>query len=262
MLEVRDIEFAYAPSRPVLRGVSHHFAPGKLTALVGPNGSGKSTLIKIMLGALDPAGGTISLAGKDLKHYSKGERASLLGYIPQRGEVAFAYTVREVLQLGLFGQSKDSAAQAKLIDHYLQDSQLSDRAEDSFVSLSAGQQQRVTLARVLVQLHSTSVSKRIILADEPVSAMDPRYALESLRKLRLQAEQGATVVVILHDLHLACGCCDEAIVLDSTGSIKHSGQVGTTLTPKNLQEVFNTPFGTYSSEGVNSSTLAKIEPLK
>lgn len=258
MLEVSDIEFAYDPSRPVLRGVSHLFAPGKLTALVGPNGAGKSTLIKIMLGVLEPPRGTVQIAGKNIKGYTKSELANLIGYIPQRGEVAFAYTVREVLHLGLYGKVQDRSSSEALVDQYLEESGLKNRENDSFSALSAGQQQRVTLARVFVQLHATSGSKRVILADEPVSAMDPRFALQSLKKLREQAKQGATVVVILHDLHLACGCCDQAVVLDATGSIKHRGPVASTLLPANLAEIFETPFAMYESSGVQPSTLAKI----
>jgi len=260
MLEVRDIDFAYESSRPVLRGVGHLFAPGKLTALVGPNGAGKSTLIKIMLGVLNPTRGSVLLVGKNIHSYSKGERATLFGYIPQRGEVAFAYTVREVLHLGLYGRTQDRTYSDKLINQYLEESGLMDRANDAFSALSAGQQQRVTLARVLVQLHSTSSARQVILADEPVSAMDPRFALQSLRKLREQARQGATVVVILHDLYLACGCCDEAVVLDATGTIKHRGQVDRTLSPENLAGIFETPFAIYESRGLQPSTLAKIEP--
>jgi iron complex transport system ATP-binding protein len=165
------------------------------------------------------------------------ERAARIGYVPQRPSLAFAFTVRQVVRLGLFASGRADGGAA---DAALRAVDLAGRADEPFGVLSVGQQQRATLARVLAQLHGRPGP--IILADEPVSAMDPRHALETMTLLRSIAAAGGSVLVVLHDLTLALRWSDTALVLDSDGRLIADGPSAESLDPAVLEGVFGVRF--------------------
>src|SRR5262245_43701444 len=140
-LAASRVDFAYRPGRPVLRGVSLEIAPGTLTVLIGPNGAGKSTLLRALLGVagrLD--GGDVLLEGRPREAISARERASRIGYIPQRSTLAFAYSVLQVVRMGRYAAGHGQGDGAALAA--LEQLGLSERADEPYGELSAGQQQR------------------------------------------------------------------------------------------------------------------------
>lgn len=232
--------FGYERTRPVLRGVSVILPPGKLVAIIGPNGAGKSTLLRLLAGLRRPQTGEALYNEESIAAIPDRERARKLVYLPQQSSVAFDYTVEEVVAMGRYshGSQMSEAAEASL-----RTVGLFDRAGDPFHILSAGQQQRVNLARAIAQLgFSQSKEERYLLADEPVSAMDPHYALASMLLLRELASRGIGVAVVLHDLSLALRFADEVVLLDPEGRVHSYGATGEVLTPAALKAIFEVEF--------------------
>ena len=253
MLIATGLNFAFSPGKPVLRGVELSLSPGRLTALVGPNGSGKSTLLRCLAGLLTPAAGSVTLDGKPIHRWPAAARAARLAYVAQRPEVAFGFTTLDVVRFGLLtagrpgrADNADPAARALLRVG------LADRSSEPFAHLSVGQQQRAALARALAQLDGTVSTNgdapppAVLLADEPLSAMDPRHALASMDLLRALARASTprptACLVALHDLSMAARFADDAILLDTAGRIAAAGPAANVLTPDRLAPVFGVRF--------------------
>lgn len=257
MLNAEHVEFAYRRDRPVLRAVSMAAPAGAVTAVVGPNGAGKSTLLRLLLGLARPTSGRVLLEGADVTGIPHADRARRLGYIPQRGSVAFAFSVREVVRLGLYAAHSGGDGMAS-VDAALERVGLRDRADDPFGALSAGQQQRATIARVLAQLEASS-GPRALLADEPVAALDPRHAVETMALLRGLARDGLAVVVVLHDLMLAARWADAAVLLSADGRVAAAGPPAEVLGPGTLPSVFGVEFERLTS-GAGEPVLVPGRP--
>jgi putative ABC transport system ATP-binding protein len=181
-----------------LRGVNLEVAPGELTLLVGPSGCGKTTLISIMAGTLDPTAGEVRVLGADLARLSKREKAAFrarnVGFVFQQFNLLPALTAAEnaAVPLLLNGVSR-RAAVARAVE-VLQAMDLADRQHSLPGQLSGGQQQRVAIARALVH------SPRLLVCDEPTSAVDARTGqtvMELIRKEALRSDR--VVVVVTHD---------------------------------------------------------------
>jgi iron complex transport system ATP-binding protein len=241
MLSATDLHFAYPRSAgEVVRGVSLTLQPGTVTTVLGPNGAGKSTLLRLLLGTLRPATGRVTLGDREVAAIDPWERASALAYIGQRATLAGPMTVRRVVELGRHAVGSSSAA----VDMALVRTGVTELADRSFDTLSAGQQQRVSLARVLAQLTTSTPGPlgRTLLADEPVSAMDPRHAMEALACFRSLAAEGVAVAVVLHDLTLALRYAHNALLMDQSGRTAAAGPVSEVLRPQVLEPVYGVGF--------------------
>ena len=238
-------EFPGGGHRPVLRGVSAVFEPGALTAVVGPNGAGKSTLLRLLLGVIEPTGGACTLDGVATGSMSAGARAARVAYIGQRPAVS-GFGVREVVAMGRHAVGRDDAA----VERAMEAAGVADLAARPVNELSAGQLQRVSLARALAQLAGGGErGGGVLLADEPAAALDPRHAVEALTVLRglargggMAGQQGVAAVVVLHDLHLASRFADRALVLRADGTVAACDAADRALAPETLREVFGIGF--------------------
>lgn len=184
-----------------LEGVSFHIGKGEYAAIVGPSGSGKSTLMHL-LGCLDsPTSGTYLLAGEDVSHLPAKELARIrgerIGFVFQGFQLIPRLTALEntVLPMVLCGvPEKQRIARAQEL---LARVGLSDRMHHKPHQLSGGQQQRVAIARAL------SRDPDVLLADEPTGSLDPASTQEVLTLLDALHQEGRTVLLITHDMHLA-----------------------------------------------------------
>lgn len=272
-LRAEGLRFAFRPGRPVLAGVDVELAGGVVTAIVGPNGAGKSTLLRALGGVLaggrgSERSGRVTLDGRPVETYTATERAARVAYISQRASLAFPFSVRQVVRLGRYAAGAEPGAHDRAVREALDRVGLAQRADEAFGTLSVGQQQLATLARALAQLDTAGASGgagRVLLADEPVSSMDPRHALLALGILREQASRGVAVGVVLHDLSLAARSADRALVLDGGGRVASNGPVGEALTPAVLSAVFRVRFGGMPRPGENGggapASLVAIEPI-
>ncbi|MCW5769582.1 MAG: ABC transporter ATP-binding protein [Phycisphaeraceae bacterium] len=246
-----DLCFGYTRFRPVLSGLTGSVEPGSVTALVGPNGAGKSTLLRLMAGLLAPNSGLVTLkrtsgASTDIAgevaRIAPADRARHIAYVAQRSSVAFAFPVRDVVAMGLHAIGPDEHAVAEAIDAL----DLGPVAARSYNTLSAGQQQRVSIARAVAQLlgreGKAPRSPRFLLADEPLAALDPRHVVLALQLFRQLASQGIGIVLVLHDLTIARRIADHAILLECGGTLSRSGDAPSVLTPEVLGPAYGVHF--------------------
>ncbi|MDA8372215.1 MAG: ATP-binding cassette domain-containing protein [Nocardiopsaceae bacterium] len=215
---VTDAVVAYDRT-PVLRGVTFDVPAGETLAILGPNGSGKSTLMRAMLGITPLAGGRIDVHGVALRRFRDWSR---IGYVPQRLSVGGGVpaTVREVVASGQVARRRrlrrataaDRAAVAEALDTV----GLTDRAGASVHELSGGQQQRVLIARALAGGPDT------FIMDEPMAGVDAESQRALAATIARLGEQGATVVLVLHELGPLEPLIQRALVL-SEGILTHDG---------------------------------------
>lgn len=239
-LVLQHVSFGYEHTRPVLRGVSVSFSPGKLVAIIGPNGAGKSTLLRLLAGLRRPDAGAALLNEAAIAEMPERDRARHLVFLPQQSAVAFDYTVGEVVSMGRYAHGPGAP---EATESALRAVGLGERAGDPFHTLSAGQQQRANLGRALAQLGFNAAPEgRYLLADEPVSAMDPHFALASMLLLRELASRGVGVAAVVHDLSLALRFADEVVMLDQSGRVHSYGKAAEVLTPAALKTVFEVDF--------------------
>jgi iron complex transport system ATP-binding protein len=214
----------------LLRDVSLDIAQGEIVALVGPNGAGKSTLMAVLAGDISPAAGTVTLHDRNLAAYRPKELSLQRAVLPQQSIVQFAFTAREIVQMGRSPHS-DPDADFVAVDRSISRTDTTMLADRIFPSLSVGEQARVSLARVLAQ------EAPLLLLDEPTAALDLRHQQIVMDISRELAEGGATIVVILHDLNLAAAFADRIVILQN-GGIAACGTPWEVMTEPILEQVF------------------------
>ncbi len=235
-LTCNNLTTGYLRPQPVLRAITARFESG-VTAIVGPNGAGKSTLLRTLLATHPLWTGSVLLDDKSIHTIPPRHRARRIAYIAQRPTVSADFSVREVVALGRYAATSSK----QTVEHAINRTDLAEHAYRPFHTLSVGQQQRVALARALAQLQGAE-STAVLLADEPVSAMDPAHARHTFSVLRELAREGVVVLIVLHDLTHAIRIADNAVILDATGALAAHGPAEHTLDPVTLQTIFGVPF--------------------
>jgi iron complex transport system ATP-binding protein len=226
-----------AGTKIILDDVSLSFDQGQTVALVGPNGAGKSTLLRVLSGDLEPQSGHVRLQGRELASYAPHMLAVHRAVLSQRVNIAFPFTVADVVRLGVNHQR--GLKVETLVEAALAEVDLHGLAGRVITTLSGGEQQRVHFARVLVQ-HACGQERQgsgILLLDEPTAGLDLRHQLTMLDSMRRRAQHGALVVAVLHDLNLAALLAERIVVLDR-GRINRDGHPGETITDEMLARVF------------------------
>ncbi|MDG1233727.1 MAG: ATP-binding cassette domain-containing protein [Pseudomonadales bacterium] len=233
-LSARNISFA-TKDRHILNDIDLEVQGGKTTVLLGPNGAGKSTLMKILSGYLKATGGEVLIAGCDPEKISLKARARMLGVLTQRSSLEFPFTAREVIAMGRmpFGVSEgfDEVTQELL-------GMFGVAADQSYLTMSGGEQQLVQLCRVFAQVWGRG-SEAFLLLDEPMTALDLRYQSKIVSILKKLSSQGLGQLVVMHDINLAAELADE-IVLMSSGKVIAKGSAAEALKVDNLERTFDT----------------------
>jgi len=234
MLVAQQLEVALS-GRPILNGVSLSLPSRQLVALVGPNGAGKTTLLRALAG-LVPSTGGIEVGGDHLSSLSLRERAKRFGYLPQGHHVHWPLPAKDVVALGRYPHGATDPARLSPRDEAavlraMQVTNVVAFAERPVTELSGGERSRVALARVL------AVEAPIVLADEPIASLDPRYQIDVMLNLRSAADRGVLVVVVTHDLGLAARFADTVLVL-SDGRLVAQGKPEHALSEQIMADVF------------------------
>jgi len=234
LLSTSGLSYVVA-GRSLVDGVDLHLNSGELLGLIGPNGAGKSTLLKLLGGLLRPDDGAIGFEGRPLQESTPKERARRIAYLSQQGEVHWPISVERLVALGRLPhlgpwESPGSADQA-VIEKVLSETDCVTLRHRAVTTLSGGERARALLARAL------AVEPRLLLADEPVAALDPAHQIEVMELLRRHCTQGAAGVVVLHDLRLAAHYCDRLQLLDQGTSIAE-GRPEEVLNWENLLNVY------------------------
>ncbi|TFF03533.1 heme ABC transporter ATP-binding protein [Pseudomonas sp. BCA14] len=213
MLRVEGLQIRRG-HKVVLTDITLDLLPGEVLGVLGPNGAGKSTLLGALCGELHPDQGNVWLAQQALAHWSGPQRARCLAVLPQTSTLDFAFRVEEVVGMGRLPHQTGKARDEEIIAAALHAADVGHLSGRSYLALSGGERQRVHLARGLAQLWPGEAGQTLLL-DEPTSMLDPLHQHTTLQAIRRFADQGAAVLVILHDLNLAARYCDRILLLEN-----------------------------------------------
>ena len=246
-VKIDDVSFSYkgCEDSPVLKGISALIRGPQVVSILGPNGVGKSTLIHCINKILEPTRGVVLLDGIETTEYTLKEMAKRISYVPYSSSDTFPLTVVDTILLGRHPHAgwKTTDEDLRKVYEVLERLEISDLAMRFFNELSAGQHQKVMLARGLVQ------EPDVILLDEPTSNLDIRHQLGISRMLReLSRTDDILVIMISHDLNIAARYSDN-IILMHNGGIYAAGSPKEVLTEENIRTVYGVESKIIDDEG-------------
>lgn len=238
--QVASLDMSIGDHR-ILRDINLAFREAEVTALLGHNGSGKSTLLKILARQQSHSGGQVSLKGKSFRDTDSRAFARTVGYLPQHPPATDGLTVRELVAMGRYPWKGPLGRYTRedhaLIDQAISDTDLMDFSDRVVDTLSGGERQRAWIAMLLAQ------QTQCLLLDEPISALDVKHQVETLRLIhRLAAERELTVIVVLHDVDLAARFCDRLVAL-RRGELIADGAPGEIMDSGILESIYGVPMG-------------------
>ncbi|MDP9388098.1 MAG: ABC transporter ATP-binding protein [Actinomycetota bacterium] len=234
-LAASGLSLAYE-DRAVVDGLSLTVAPGRITAIVGANASGKSTLVRGLARLLRPRSGAVLLDGDDIHRLPTREVATKLGILPQQPIAPEGITVSDLVARGRHPHQRWfrqwSVSDEAAVNTALAATRTTDLADRPVDELSGGQRQRVWIAFVLAQ------GTPLMLLDEPTTFLDLAHQVEVLDLLaELNQREGRTLVLVLHDLNLACRYAHHLVAMRD-GTIAAEGPPSAVITPELVAEVF------------------------
>jgi iron complex transport system ATP-binding protein len=195
--------------RTILRDISVQAHAGEFIAVLGPNGAGKSTLLSVLAGLLKPDSGKVMLDARAIARVS--ELARLRAYLPQNPHLEWPISVERLVALGLTPKLPATgglpSSFAPQITRALEQCDLVEKRDQPATTLSGGEFARAMLARAIV------AEPKILIVDEPITGLDPRHAMASMRLLSDIARGGTLVIASLHDLTLAARHASRVVVL-------------------------------------------------
>lgn len=232
-LKLRDLSVSLH-GQPVLNEISFEAKAGEFIGLIGPNGAGKTTLLRAIMHFIAYSG-DIAVNDQPAAKMSHEERARWLSYLAQERDVAWPVSVETVVGLGRHMQRSAFASlggvDREVIAQAMVQMDVEKFAKKSVMELSGGEKARVLIARLLAQ------GSPLILADEPVSGLDPAHQLSLMQCFADLAQSGKTIIASLHDLSLSAHSCTRLIMLDK-GRIVADGKPEDVLTVENLRKIY------------------------
>lgn len=241
MIHLRNVSLK-RNGKQILKGIDLDLPPGMLTIILGPNGAGKTSLLEILTGQLTQQSGEIIWEKALFQKWSAREMATRRTVLSQQVQVNFPISVADLVGLGNYAvRSSMKAEEHRSIVHYaLQKVGMTAFSHRSYPSLSGGEQQRVLLAKCIVQLESNywRPHTQYLFLDEATASLDIKQKHEVMQLVKnLIQRRGIGVVAILHDLGLAASYADRIVFLKQ-GSILAQGDRDTTLTSANISKTF------------------------
>jgi manganese/iron transport system ATP-binding protein len=232
-VEVKGLTVSYPNGHVALRDASFSLAGGSICALVGVNGSGKSTLFKAIMGLVEPAAGTVRVAGGPVREALK---RNLIAYVPQAEEVdwSFPVSVWDVVLMGRYGYMNfmriARAEDRRIAEESLRRVGMLEFRDRQIGELSGGQRKRVFLARALAQ------RGRVILLDEPFTGVDVTTESAIIALLRELRTEGHIMLVSTHNLGSVPEFCDHVVLVNRT--VLAAGPIADVFTEDNLLKAF------------------------
>jgi iron complex transport system ATP-binding protein len=248
MIECKNMSFSFG-KKPLIESVTWGFEEQQITAIVGPNGAGKSTLLKLILGIETPRIGEVSYMNLPLPQWDVQQLASIRAYMAQSSTARLGLPVFEYLTLARIHRMESHQQRDTHINDVIALLELQELATMPIDRLSGGEFQRVELARAWCQLTETDgVKDKLLILDEPSSALDINQTQRLYRNLRRFSDSGGTIIVVEHDINQAARFCDQMLMLKQ-GTLVSAGDITTTFTAQNINQCFS----------VNGRTLVDIE---
>ncbi|MDD4356586.1 MAG: ABC transporter ATP-binding protein [Smithellaceae bacterium] len=240
ILCTQNISFRYA-DKPVLEDISLGLDRAEIIAVIGPNGSGKTTLLKLINATLFPLSGRVLIEDKDTTHWTRREIARTVAIVPQESPAIFPFFAEEIVMMGRFPYLGSLAFEARsdyrIAREAMAQTDCLSFAHRRFNELSAGERQRVLIARALAQ------EPKILLLDESTVFLDLKHQAQFLSLLRqLNRDRHLTVIFVTHDVNLAAQNADQLLLLYK-GKKYAIGTPADVLTARNMKEVYDVEVG-------------------
>ncbi|MGC3995568.1 MAG: ABC transporter ATP-binding protein [Propionicimonas sp.] len=234
-LEAVDLTLGY-DDVAIVEGLTLQVPPGRTTVIVGANACGKSTLLRGLARLLAPRAGTVLLDGTDIHRLPTTEVARRLGLLPQAPLAPEAITVADLVSRGRYPHQgwlrRSSPTDDEIVDASMAAAGVLDLAERRVDALSGGQRQRVWIAMALAQ------QADLLLLDEPTTYLDISHQIDVLDLLAdLNVQRGTTIVMVLHELSLACRYADHLIAMRG-GEVIAAGAPADVVDAALVREVF------------------------
>lgn len=232
----KDVSISYS-GRSIIKNINLTIPKGKITVILGANGCGKSTLLKGMAGLLKPDRGQVMLNGEDVYALPRMKLAKYLAILTQKPSVSEEMVVADLIKLGRHPYhrmfKKKTEEDAKCINQAIEYAQVSDFVDRRISTLSGGQQQRVWIAMALAQ------KTPWLFLDEPTTYLDLNNQISILNLLkRLNRKNGLSIIMVLHDINLACRYSDN-IILIKNGNIHSQGSPESVISSASIRHVFD-----------------------
>lgn len=234
-IELRNVSFGYSKDSEILHDISFEIDGPGLICIIGPNGVGKSTIVKCMDKILTPTKGEILINDVDIKTMKTRDIAKIVGYVPPFSEDFFSMTVIDTILIGRHNHQKwkTTAEDLEMVQRVMSLVGVEQFAMRSFNELSAGQHQKVVIARGIIE------ETDILILDEPTSNLDVRHQVYIMELLRCLAEaSGKMIIMISHDLNLAAKYAHKLILMSRPGIVKAIGTSEEIITKKNIEDVY------------------------
>lgn len=235
LIDIQDVTVEIG-GNTLIRDIDLQLKRGEVLAVLGPNGAGKSTLLRVAAGDLAPTRGSALLDNRAVSNFKPKELALRRAVLPQQTVLQFAFTAREVVEMGRGERSRRVSRldDDRIIDEAMDRTDTGHLRARTYPTLSGGEQARVTLSRVLSQ------EAPILLLDEPTAALDLSHQQMVMEISREVAAAGGAVMAILHDINLAAAWADRLAILDH-GRLVSIGEPWQALDPELLTTVFDCP---------------------
>lgn len=257
-VELEDVCFGYDSKQLILENISFTLEKPGLYCIVGPNGVGKSTLIKCINKILKPTSGRVLIDGEDVTELSYKDIAGKIGYVPVRSLDVFALPVTEAVLMGRSnkGKWKTTKEDLVLVKRALRIMGIEDLAMRNLNELSAGQYQKVAIAKGLVQ------EPQLLILDEPTANLDVKLQIYVTELLRALAEEEHMIVLMIsHDLNIAVKYAHELIVLAPPGVVKAIGPPKDVLSADLISSIYDVNCKVIEVDGIPLVVLDSVKSI-
>ena len=231
-----NLNFSYAMI-PIMEDVSLNIDEAQIVAIIGPNGSGKTTFLKIINGTLFPKSGIMMIEGRDTRLWSRKDLAKIVSIVSQETAPIFSFYAEEIVLMGRFPHLSNYRFEDKkdyrIVHEAMEKTDTLAFANRRFGELSAGERQRVLIARALAS------EPKILLLDESTVFLDLKHQMQFLALLRqLNVTHKLTVIFVTHDINLAAQHAGQIILL-YCGKNYAIGNPADVITAVNIKEVYD-----------------------
>ncbi len=238
---------------PLVNGVSFNVEQGEVFVIIGPNGAGKSSLLKAITNDIPYLGHintpTISSDPK--------QKAKHVAVLHQHTHLHFPFTVFEVVELARTPHATGKKRDCELVHDALKLMDITHLSDRIYTDLSGGEKQRTQLARVFCQLCEVESSDRLLILDEPLTALDLGHQHHVMKAIRSVAAQGVTVIMVLHDINIAARYADKLLALLCSEQLA-MGTPSQVINEQTMGRLFDLPVEIIMSKSTNTPVLIGI----